>query len=136
MRFLICLMVLTLAASGCKKKIVATQEDMLVNLIADGQWAVTKYTKGTTDVTGDFSPYTFQFKKNFTVDAIVNGTVENTGTWNGSIATRTITSDFPNPNPILVLLNGTWQVTGSGLDYVESTRTMAGETRFLRLVKL
>lgn len=135
MRFLICLIAVGLSMSACKKKVEAVQEDLLVKLIVDGQWAVTKYTKGVADVTADFSPYSFQFNKNFTVDALKNSTVETSGTWNGSIVTKTITSNFPNPNPILALLNGTWLVTDSGLDYVESTQTINGENRFLRLVK-
>ena len=135
MRFLICLLAVVLCVSGCKKKIEAVQEDLLVKLIVDGQWTVTEYKKGSTDVTSGFSPYSFQFKKNFTVDAINNTAVENTGIWNGSFATRTITSNFPNPNPILVLLNGTWRVTDSGLTYVESKQTVNNESCFLRLDK-
>lgn len=135
MRLALCFMVVLLPALGCKKKIENVKEDLLVNLIVSSQWVVTKYTKGTTDVTADFSPYSFQFRKNFTVDAINNGTVETTGTWDGDIATKTIVSNFPNPNTILVRLNGTWLVKDSGLDYVESTQTIGGETCFLRLVK-
>jgi hypothetical protein len=126
---------LALVFSGCKKAIEEKKEDLLVNLIVDGQWVVAKYTKGRTDVTADFSPYSFQFKRNFTVDAIHINTVETTGTWNGDINTKTIVSNFTNSNPILILLNGTWHVTDSGLTYVESTQTVNGEERFLRLVK-
>ena len=136
MRIYISLLLILLAVSGCKKKVESIQEDLLIKLIVDGQWAVTNYKKGTADVTADFSPYSFQFKKNFTVDAITNNAVETTGTWNGSIATKTIISNFPNPNPILILLNGTWLVKDSGLDYVESTQTVNGEVRLLRLVKI
>lgn len=135
MRFLIYFIACALCFSGCKKKVEDVKEDLLVKLIVDGQWAVTKYTKGTADVTADFSPYSFQFKKDFTVDAVNNNAIENTGTWNGDIGTRTIVSNFPNPNPILILLNGTWHVTDSGLTYVESSQTINGENCFLRLVK-
>ena len=139
MRLALCLMVVLLPALGCKKKIESVKEDLLINLIVSSEWVVAKYTKGAADVTGDFSPYSFQFKKNFTVDAInnstINPTVETTGTWNGDIQTRTIVSNFPNSNPILSLLNGTWLVKDSGLDYVESTQTISGETCFLRLIK-
>lgn len=121
--------------SGCQKKVESVQEDMLIKLIVSSEWVVTKYTKGTVEVTGDFSPYSFLFKKDFTVDAINNNIVEKTGTWNGDIATKTINSNFPNPNPILVLLNGTWLITDSGLTYVESKQTINGENCFLRLVK-
>lgn len=128
-------MLVVFSAAGCKKKVEQRQEDLLVNLIVSGQWVVTKYVKGSSEVTSDFSPYRFQFNKDFTVDAINNGTVEATGTWTGSIATKKVTSNFPNPNPILLLLNGEWLVTDSGLDYVNATQTINGEYRFLRLVK-
>jgi len=128
-------MVVLLPALGCKKKVENVKEDLLIKLIVSGQGAVTKYTKGATDVTADFSPYSFQFKKDFTVDAINNGTVEASGTWNGEIATKTIVSNFPNPNPILSRLNGTWHIKDSGLDYVESTQTISGNACFLRLKK-
>jgi hypothetical protein len=134
MRFFICLILVVFSASSCKKQVEAQKEDLLLQLIVSTQWVVTKYTKGTTDFTGYFSPYSFQFKEDFTVDALKYGTVETTGTWNGSIDTKTVTSDFPDPYPILSLLNGTWLVTDSGFDYVESTQTVNGERCFLRLV--
>jgi hypothetical protein len=113
MRFYIYAVFLALAFSGCKKQIEEKKEDLLVNLIVSGQWVVAKYTKGPADVTDDFSPYSFQFKRDFTVDAInatTNNAVENTGTWNGDIVTKTIVSNIPKPNPILILLIGTWLV--------------------------
>ena len=135
MRFATYLMVALLSVSACKKIVQKQEEDALLQLIVSGQWAVSKYTIDTSDVVLMFAPYRFQFKKDFTVDAINNGVVENTGTWNGSIATRTITSNFPNPNPTLSLLNGTWRVTDSGSDYVEATQTINSKNHFLRLVK-
>ena len=132
---LMCVVAALLSISACKKKVESVKEDLLVKVIVDGQWAVTKYTQGSNDLTAIFSPYSFQFKKDFTVDAINNNAVEKTGTWNGSIATKTITSNFPDPNPILQLLNGNWLITDSGLTYVESTQTINGNACFLRLVK-
>ena len=136
MRFAKYIMVALLSLSACKKAVEHKEQDLLLQLIVNGQWVITKYTINSNDI-GPlvFSHYRFQFKKNFTVDAINNGTVENTGTWNGSIATKTITANFPNPNSTLALLNGTWSVTDSGLDYVEATQTVNGENRFLHMDK-
>jgi hypothetical protein len=134
MRFFICLILVFFSAASCKKQVAEKKEDLLLQLIVSTEWVVTKYTQGTADVTSYFSPYSFQFKDDFTVNAIKYGAVETTGTWNGSIDTKTVTSNFPNPNPILLLLNGTWLITDSGFDYVESTQTVNGEHRFLRLV--
>ena len=135
MRFFICLLAVALCVGGCKKKVEKVQEDLLMKLIVEGQWTITKFKKGSADVTTDFSPYRFQFKRDYTVDALKTNNLETTGTWDGSIATKTIISNFPNPNPILVLLNGTWLITDSGLTYVESTQTVSGEKRFLRMDK-
>jgi hypothetical protein len=134
-RFLLYAIVGGLLLSGCQKKVESVQENMLVKLIVSSEWAITKYMKGTVEITGDFSPYSFQFNKDFTVDALNNNIVEKTGTWNGDIATKTINSNFPNPNPILALLNGTWLVTDSGLTYVEAKQTINGENCFMRMVK-
>jgi hypothetical protein len=135
MRFIFCLVVAFVSFSGCKKKVESIKEDLLLKLIVEGQWFVKKYDKGSTDITAAFSPYSFQFKKDFTVDAINFGTVENTGTWNGSIDTKTITSNFQNPSPTLALLNGTWLVTDSGLDYVKATQSINGQACLLLLQK-
>jgi len=135
MRFIFCLAVALVSFSGCKKKVESVKEDLLLKLIVEGQWFVKKYDKGSNEITSAFSAYSFQFKKNFTVDAINYGTVENTGTWNGSIDTKTITSNFQNPSPTLALLNGTWLVTDSGLDYVKATQSINGESCLLLLQK-
>jgi len=135
-RFFVCIVVTSLLLSGCKKKVENIQQDLLIDLIVSSPWEVSKYTKGPADITTDFSLYSFQFKQDFTVDALKDNLVEKTGTWNGDIATKTIQSNFPNPNPTLMQLNGTWLVTDSGLDYVESTQTINGESCFLRLEKM
>lgn len=135
MRFIICFLLVFFAVSGCKKKIAAEKEDLLLNLIVSDQWVVARYTRGIMNVTADFAPYSFQFRKDFTIDAINNGAVETTGTWNGSIDTKTVTANFTTSNAILLLLNGDWHVTDSGLDYVEAAQKQGSEDRYLRLAK-
>ncbi len=88
------------------------------------------------DVTADFAGYKFQFKSNKTVDAIKNNSIEKTGTWDGNAYSRRITSNFPNATNPLLLLNGTFVITDSGLTYVEANQTVAGEIRMLRLDKI
>jgi hypothetical protein len=129
------MVVMCVAVSGCKKKIDAIKEDLLVKMILNSQWVVTKYTDGPVEKTADFSPFYFQFRKNNTVDAFKDNAVHVTGTWSGNIDTKTITSNFPNTDPILPLLNGSWLITDSDLSYVQATQTVNGQERFLRLVK-
>jgi hypothetical protein len=111
-RFYVLFLVLT--SIGCiKHAIEQKQEDLVVKAVTDGQWKVVWYQCNGQYV-NDFVPYAFQFKTDNTVDAINNGTVEKTGSWQASAETKTITSNFNNTNSYaLLLLNHTWTITGS-----------------------
>jgi len=122
---------LFLLAACVKKK----QEDLVVNAMVDGQWKVTKFIKSGTDITTDFANYKFQFKTNFTVDAINNGTVEKTGSWNADATSQTITSNFTNASTPIILLNGTWQIINNSWTWVEATQSLNGQLYNLRLEK-
>jgi hypothetical protein len=127
---------LTLAIAGCTpEKIQEKAEDLVIQAMTTGEWTVTNYTRGGTDVTADFSPYKFQFKNNNTVDAVNGGAVEQTGAWNADGTARTITSSFTS-GATLMLLNGTWNITSTTWTSVNATQTVNGETRVLKLNKL
>jgi hypothetical protein len=119
--------------AGCKKEKKA--ENLVIQAMVNGQWKVTNFNKGGTDVTNSFAPYKFQFKTNFTVDAINNGIVEKTGSWNADANTQTITSNFSNAISPLVLLNGTWKIANNSWTWVEANQTLNGESMSLRLDK-
>lgn len=121
--------------SSCEKLIEDVQEDLVVNAMTDGQWRVTKFLRDTANVTASFGTYTFQFKKNETVEAINSGAVETTGTWKGNADAKTIVSNFPSGNGTVSLLNGTWNITKNSWTYVEATQTVNNEVRTLRLDK-
>src|SRR4051794_22925138 len=91
------LFVVLFFACSVKDKVVENQtESLVMQAVTNGQWKVTGYTTGSTDQTSDFSGYSFQFKKNYTVDAINNGSIVKTGTWNaaGNAQAQTMTSNF------------------------------------------
>ena len=115
-----------------------TQENIILNAMTNGQWKVTSFIKGSSNVTTDFALYKFQFHKTLTVDAILvsNNAVEKSGTWNADAVAKTITSHFTNANATLTLLNGTWLITKNSFTYVEASQTVGGEMRTLRLDKL
>ena len=136
MRYIVLLLAGLILAGGCKKQVEQVQMDALMNLITNGQWKVTLFKKGSEDVTGQFAPYIFQFKKNETVDAIRNGTVEKTGTWLGSVTEQTIKSSFGNVTEPLGLLNGTWLVSKTSTTHVEASQEVNGQKLALRLDKL
>ena len=136
MRYVVLVLAGLILAGGCKKKVEQVQMDALMNLITNGQWKVTSFKRGSEDVTGQFAPYSFQFKKNETVDAIKTGAVEKTGTWLGSATARTIQSSFGNVPEPLSLLNGTWLVSKTSTTHVEASQNVNGQKLALRLDKL
>lgn len=127
-------LVLTLSIN-CKKEVVKAAEDLIVQVMINGQWVVSKYTLGSNDITLNFSGYKFQFYSNKSVDAIKNGVKERSGTWGGSSATLTIWADFPNATSPVLLINGNWNIIDSGLDYVEATQANGTEIKTIKLIK-
>lgn len=128
-----------LLLSSCKKAVEKVAEDAIVKIMVTGQWKVTKYTKGGTEVTGDFSAYSFQFKENKTVEAIKSGSIEQTGTWEGNasdLSAPTIYSNFTAALYPLTLLNGTFLVTKTGQTFVKAKKTVSAEEHFIRLDKI
>lgn len=121
--------------TGCKKLIEKKAEDAILNAMTSGDWIVKSFTSNGTDMTADFSPYQFRYFTNYTVDAINNGSVEKTGTWQGDANAMTISANFTNATNPLLLLNGTWQITDNSWTYVVATMTVGTEVRTLRLEK-
>lgn len=123
--------------SGCKKAIEKVQEDLVIKAMVDGQWKISNFTQNGNDITSSFATYKFQYYKNKTVDAINNGTVEKTGTWDGNASTMTTSANFAGVvSPPLGLINGIWQINNSGWTYVEATQIVGTETKTMRLDKL
>jgi len=121
--------------TGCKKTIEKKAEIAIMKAMTDGQWVITSFISDGSNITDDFSTYRFQYFSNYTVNAINNGTVENTGNWDGDYSTMSIIASFPNATNPLLLLNGTWHVTDNSWTYVEATMTVGNTIRSLRLDK-
>lgn len=129
----ICMAALLLFSS-CKKTVTAKQEDVLMTIIVSGVWIMESYVENGTVITPSFSGYEFKFERNGTVNGTVNG-VSTSGTWSGSMATNSITSNFPGAGEPLNKLNGTWIITDSGLSFVKAITTTASGNHSLHLVK-
>jgi hypothetical protein len=121
---------------GCKKSIDKIKENAVISAMTDGQWIITNFVNNGTVITSDFSTYKFQYYSNYTVDAINNGVVEKTGTWDGDATTMTITANFPNAGPALTLINGIWHIDNNSWTFVVASQNSNSETRALRLEKL
>lgn len=135
MKKLYTLFLLLIVLGSCKKAVEKIGEDLVVKAMTDGQWKITKFTQNGTDITSSFSGYKFQYYSNRTVDAILNGTKERTGNWDGNASAMTTWADFPGATNPISLINGTWNITNSGWTYVEATQINGAETKTLRLDK-
>lgn len=129
------LLLLTLI-TGCKKAIEKKKEDILVKAMTDGQWKITNFVYNGISHTTDFTTYKFQYYSNRTVDAINNGTVEKTGTWDGDVNARTTWASFTNATTPLTLINGNWHIDDSGWSYVVATQIIGTDVKNMRLDKL
>ena len=127
--------ILLLLLTGCHKTIQKAQENKLMEVITNGRWKVTAFTKDAATLTPDFEAYLFQFQASNTVDAYHNGIIEKTGIWKEDIAAYTITSTFANAQYPLTLLNGVWKISNTSLTFVAASQTINGEVYTLRLDK-
>jgi hypothetical protein len=136
MKKLLPVLLLTIALQGCEKSVQNAQQDLVIKAMTDGQWAITSFTQNGTDITANFTGYKFQYHSNKTVDAIKNGTVEKTGTWDGQAASMTTWANFTNAIAPLSLVNGSWHINNNSWTFVEATQTIGTETKTMRLDKL
>ena len=111
-------------------------KNAIIDAMTSGYWKVTTFNDNGTDKTADFGLYKFQFKTNFSVNAINGSTVEKTGTWEANATEKTITSNFSNAAVPIILLNGTWQITNNSWTFVEATKSTGSGVMTLRLDKL
>jgi hypothetical protein len=121
---------------GCEKVIEDKAKDAILDAMTDGQWVVTSFIVDGNDSTSIFSPYKFQYYRNYTVDAFKNGSLEKTGTWQADAQAMNISGNFPNAINPLDLINGTWHIVDNSWTYVKATMTVGTETRTLRLDKI
>lgn len=112
------------------------QENKIIDIMVTGQWKVTRFTYNGNSRLPEFSPYTFQYRRNMTVDAIRAGAVEHTGDWDGDVSNRTVWADFGIIDEPLSLLNGTWQITNNTSTYVILTQDIASVAKQMRLDKI
>ncbi len=136
MKFFYVLACTVLLGTGCKKAVEKAQEDIIISAMTDGEWVVVSFTHNSVDLSADFSSFRFKYHSNMTVDALVGGTVEKTGTWDGDIATKTTWANFSNASQPLSLINGTWKITNNTWTYVVATQVVGNEIKSMRLEKL
>jgi hypothetical protein len=120
--------------AGCKKAVQNIQEDIVIKAMTDGQWVITSFTQNGNNITASFATYKFKYYSNKTVDAINNGIVEKTGTWDGNASTMTTSANFLNATNPLNLVNGNWHIDNNSWTFVVASQT-GTETKTMRLEK-
>lgn len=121
---------------SCKKTIQKKEEDLVIKAMTSGQWIITNFVYNSSDITADFNNYKFQYYSNRTVEAIKNGTVEKTGTWDGNAATMTTSANFNGATVPLSLINGSWHIDNNSWTFVIASQNTGAETKTMRLDKL
>ena|SRR5256885_14002814 len=129
---IICVTVFSCSKTG----VLQSSTNLVIEAMTSGQWKITNFVNNGVNSTSDYSGYTFQFKKDYTVDAIKSGVVEQSGTWSADANNKTITSTFPTSTLPISLLNGTWTITNSTWTAVDANQTINGQLRTLRLDKI
>ncbi len=129
------LLLLILVVAGCKKSIEEKKQDLVIQAMTDGQWAITSFTLNGANITSDFTNYRFKYYSNKTVDAINSGTVEKTGNWDGDSNTMTTWASFTGAVYPLNLINGSWHITRNSWTFCEASQTIGSDTKTMRLDK-
>ena len=121
--------------SGCKKIIEKQKENFVLSVMTEGQWTITKFVMAGDTITSDFSEYSFQFNRDYTVDAIRENAPTIKGNWEGDPDAMNIVALFPLSSEPLSLITGTWHIEDNSLSYVVASLQNGPEERALRLEK-
>ena len=135
MKNLLIVFATVLSLQGCKKIIDQQKENFVLSVMTEGQWVVTTFVNAGDTLTTEFNSYTFQFNRDYTVDAIRENVVADKGVWSGDPDAMNITASFPGADAPLSMINGVWHIDKNSLSYVIASQLNGGEEKVLRLDK-
>lgn len=132
---ILCTMIMM--AASCKKNSPAAPvpEDLVIQILIQGEWSVIDYTHNGNNMTPDFAGWRFKYYANKTVDAKLYGNVMNTGTWDGSQATMIASANFPGASHPVILVNGNWSFTPVSSRIVDFRQTVGPDTKTMRIYR-
>lgn len=131
--YLLMLVIVGVQLSSCSKEQIQQKvEDMVVQVMVDGVWIVTKYEENGTDMTALLQGWECQFYENRTCTAKKGGATIN-GTWDGSYTNQTMTANFASPP--LDKFNATWQIKRSTYTTGQFERTENGVVYKIEIMK-
>ena len=113
----------------------AVVEDLLVQIMTEGEWSITNFTQNSTVHTPEYGGWRFKFYDNKTVEAKFNTSVVYTGTWDGNANSMTFTANFPGAATPVDRIIGTWNVSASGSRIVDATMTVGTTVKVMKLYR-
>jgi len=132
---LVIILFMTGMNTGCKKAVVDTSKELLLEIMTNGRWVVEVYSQDNIDLTAEYTGYEFQFYRDGNLQGIKGSDVTN-GTWVPDTRNLTMQSSFPlGSNTLLIRLNETWKITKSSMSHVEAKPLSNTKTAYLKLVK-
>lgn len=120
---------------GDKPPDILIPDDLLEQILTDGEWSVTDYKINGTDRTPEFYGWRFKFHTSKVVDAKFNTNIMSSGNWDGDQSTMKFSASFTNPSPPVTLVNGTWNVDQPGTRIVVASQTVGTENRVMKLYR-
>lgn len=125
----------SLILSGCsKEQIQEKTEDLAITIMTNGSWLVTKFTENNSDITNAFVGWECKFNKDKTCIAS-KGSESIGGTWDASVASKTISGNFPEGAEPLSKVNGTWTIVRTISTFGEFSQIKNGVTYKMELTK-
>ena len=132
----IALSFITIFSVACGDKVPAViPEDLLVKVLTDGEWSVTDYKLNGVDRTPEFAGWRFKYYNTNVIEAKLNGTVNNTGTWQGNQSDMNFSASFQGATDPVTLVNGTWHIDQPGTRIVVASQTVGTESRVMKLYR-
>jgi hypothetical protein len=131
----IALLASVLMSGNCTPDPPDVPEDLLIQIMTDGEWSVTEYKLNGVDKLTEFAGWRFKYYANKTVDAKYSGSVVTSGTWDGSSSSMTMTALFPAATHPVTLVTGTWQITSPGTRVVAATQTSGTDVKTMKLYR-
>jgi hypothetical protein len=130
----VAVLMLSIIFSSCEKAEQFLQKAVLSQIITNDRWVVEIFEVSGTDVTGEYTPYEFEFNKNGTVTAF-KSTETIQGDWKEDLNAMSIETHFANPSQTLQRFNTTWYIGKSAPTYVEARAVTVNGNFNLKLIK-
>ena len=134
-KLVIALSAIVLMSGNCVKDPPFVPDDLLIQILTDGEWSITEFKYNGDDSTQKFAGWRFKYHASKSVDAKYATVVMQTGTWDGNQSAMTFSANFPSATSPVTLVNGSWNVTTPGTRVVTATQTVGSVQKTMKLYR-